>query len=104
MKELLALSRRLKELWLFGRLGDEDELAKAQAEKLDQDVVRVAELVNSIQGNRYTKLAEENGGVWAFMSAANSRNEVTEAPLTQIAPTPGPGTGTGAAPTPMPAP
>ncbi|EEY16425.1 hypothetical protein VDBG_02534 [Verticillium alfalfae VaMs.102] len=104
VKELLALSRRLKELWLFGRLGDEDERAKAQAEKLDQDVVRVAELVNSIQGNRYTKLAEENGGVWAFLSAANSRNEVTEAPLTQIAPTPGPGTGTGAAPTPMPAP
>ncbi|KAM0276794.1 hypothetical protein ACHAQH_006383 [Verticillium albo-atrum] len=106
VKELLALSRRLKELWLFGRLGDEDERAKAQAERLDQDVVRVTELVNSIQGKQYTQLAEENGGNWTPMTAAaaNPRNELVEAPLTQTAPTPGLGTGTGAAPTPVPAP
>ncbi|KAM0324432.1 hypothetical protein ACHAQA_008214 [Verticillium albo-atrum] len=101
VKELLALSRRLKELWLFGRLGDEDEQAKAQAEQLDKDVVRVAELVNSIQGKQYTQLAEDNGGSWAPMTAANPRHDVAEAALTQTAPTPGP-TGTGAAPTPVP--
>ncbi|KAL2753014.1 hypothetical protein ACRALDRAFT_1072775 [Sodiomyces alcalophilus JCM 7366] len=64
VKDLLALSRRLKELWLFGRLGGEDEQAKAQAEQLDRDVVRCAELVNSIQAKRYASLASENGGSW----------------------------------------
>ncbi|ROT38164.1 hypothetical protein SODALDRAFT_333935, partial [Sodiomyces alkalinus F11] len=64
IKDLLALSRRLKELWLFGRLGGEDEQAKAQAEQLDRDVVRCAELLNSIQAKRYANLANENGGAW----------------------------------------
>ncbi|KAH7374466.1 hypothetical protein B0T11DRAFT_268618 [Plectosphaerella cucumerina] len=62
IKDLLALSRRLKELWLFGRLGGEDDLAKQQAETLEQDVVRCAELVNSIQAHRYGQIAAENGG------------------------------------------
>lgn len=68
IKDLLALSRRLKELWLFGRLGAEDEQAKVQAERLEQNVVRCAELFNSIQGDRYGRLAEGNGGSWEPLS------------------------------------
>ncbi|KAH6693456.1 hypothetical protein F5X68DRAFT_273083 [Plectosphaerella plurivora] len=83
IKDLLALSRRLKELWLFGRLGGEDELAKVQAETLEQDVVRCAELVNSIQAHRYGQIAAENGGEWKSQAT-------TDETQTSLAPVDGP--------------
>ncbi|GJC94835.1 cell cycle control protein [Colletotrichum higginsianum] len=52
IKDLLALSRRLKELWLFGKLGRGEGDARIQADKLQADVVRCAELLNAIQESR----------------------------------------------------
>ncbi|TQN66525.1 hypothetical protein CSHISOI_08920 [Colletotrichum shisoi] len=65
IKDLLALSRRLKELWLFGKLGRGEGDARIQADKLQADVVRCAELLNAIQESRYAGLASAAGGKWA---------------------------------------
>ncbi|KAF6823764.1 cell cycle control protein [Colletotrichum plurivorum] len=65
VKDLLALSRRLKELWLFGKLGQGERDARIQADELQADVVRCAELLNAIQEKRYAGLAAEAGGSWA---------------------------------------
>ncbi|KAI8317102.1 hypothetical protein K4K59_011010 [Colletotrichum sp. SAR11_240] len=65
VKDLLALSRRLKELWLFGKLGAGESDARIQADKLQADVVRCAELLNAIQETRYSGLAAAAGGKWA---------------------------------------
>ncbi|KAF6831559.1 cell cycle control protein [Colletotrichum musicola] len=65
VKDLLALSRRLKELWLFGKLGQGERDARIQADELQADVVRCAELLNAIQEKRYAGLAAEAGGTWA---------------------------------------
>ncbi|TID02121.1 hypothetical protein CH35J_004609 [Colletotrichum higginsianum] len=67
IKDLLALSRRLKELWLFGKLGRGEGDARIQADKLQADVVRCAELLNAIQESRYAGLASAAGGKWAPM-------------------------------------
>ncbi|KZL72882.1 cell cycle control protein [Colletotrichum tofieldiae] len=67
IKDLLALSRRLKELWLFGKLGRGEGDARIQADKLQADVVRCAELLNAIQETRYAGLASAAGGKWALM-------------------------------------
>ncbi|KAF6789667.1 hypothetical protein CSOJ01_14741 [Colletotrichum sojae] len=65
VKDLLALSRRLKELWLFGKLGQGERDARIQADELQANVVRCAELLNAIQEKRYAGLAAEAGGSWA---------------------------------------
>ncbi|OLN83429.1 hypothetical protein CCHL11_03099 [Colletotrichum chlorophyti] len=67
IKDLLALSRRLKELWLFGKLGQGEGDARIQADKLQADVVRCAELLNAIQETRYAGLATAAGGKWTPM-------------------------------------
>ncbi|EXF84380.1 hypothetical protein CFIO01_02695 [Colletotrichum fioriniae PJ7] len=64
---LLALSRRLKELWLFGKLGQGEGDARIQADKLQADVVRCAELLNAIQETRFAGLAAAAEGKWVPM-------------------------------------
>ncbi|WYZ40870.1 hypothetical protein EsH8_IV_001211 [Colletotrichum jinshuiense] len=67
IKDLLALSRRLKELWLFGKLGQGEGDARIQANKLQADVVRCAELLNAIQETRFAGLASAADGKWTPM-------------------------------------
>jgi hypothetical protein len=79
IKELLALSRRLKELWVFGPLGKEDPNGKAQAEQVRGDVARVAELLNQLETKNMTALAEEAGGSWKPLERQENKGE-TDAP------------------------
>ncbi|KAL6909129.1 hypothetical protein GGI43DRAFT_168823 [Trichoderma evansii] len=64
IKEFLTLSRKIKELWIFGPLGTEDQDRKAKEEQLDQDVNRVSELLNQMEASKMKNLAESNGGTW----------------------------------------
>lgn len=64
LKDLLALSRRLKELWVFGPLASHDASTRRQAESLERDVLQVATLVNSLEQGAMSSLAEGRGGVW----------------------------------------
>ncbi|KAL7792445.1 hypothetical protein V8C37DRAFT_380330 [Trichoderma ceciliae] len=64
IKEFLSLSRKIKELWIFGPLGTEDEDRKAKEEQLDKDVNRVSELLNQMEASRMKNLAESHGGTW----------------------------------------
>ncbi|EHK41503.1 hypothetical protein TRIATDRAFT_170458, partial [Trichoderma atroviride IMI 206040] len=64
IKEFLTLSRKIKELWIFGPLGTEDQNRKAKEEQLDQDVNRVSELLNQMEASKMKNLAESNGGTW----------------------------------------
>lgn len=64
IKEFLTLSRKIKELWVFGPLGTEDEDRKAKEDQLDQDVHRVSELLNQMEASKMKTLAESHGGTW----------------------------------------
>ncbi|KAM0517493.1 hypothetical protein ACHAPE_005025 [Trichoderma viride] len=64
IKEFLTLSRKIKELWIFGPLGTEDQGRKAKEEQLDQDVSRVSQLLNQMEASKMENLAESNGGTW----------------------------------------
>ncbi|GFP51988.1 hypothetical protein TASIC1_0001014000 [Trichoderma asperellum] len=64
IKEFLTLSRKIKELWIFGPLGTEDQDRRAKEEQLDQDVNRVSELLNQMEASKMKNLAESNGGTW----------------------------------------
>ncbi|KAL5087152.1 hypothetical protein Trisim1_008074 [Trichoderma cf. simile WF8] len=64
IKEFLTLSRKIKELWIFGPLGTEDSDRKEKEEQLDQDVNRVSELLNQMEASKMKSLAESNGGAW----------------------------------------
>lgn len=60
----MALSRRIKELWVFGPLASHDASTRRQADSLERDVLQVASLVNSLEQGAMGSLAEEYGGVW----------------------------------------
>ncbi|KAM4057239.1 surfeit locus protein 5 subunit 22 of mediator complex domain-containing protein [Hirsutella rhossiliensis] len=68
IKELLALSRRIKELWVFGPLGKGDPDHQAREAQLDRDVAQVSSLLNGIEAADMKALAERHGGVWARLS------------------------------------
>ncbi|KAL2693632.1 hypothetical protein Neosp_000192 [[Neocosmospora] mangrovei] len=78
IKELLALSRRIKELWVFGPLNQSDTQSQAKEDRIDRDVSEVAGLLDMIDANAMKKLAERCGGTW----------ELQERP-TETAPTTG---------------
>lgn len=78
IKELLALSRRIKELWVFGPLNQGDTQSQAKEDRIDRDVSEVAGLLDMIDANAMKKLAERCGGTW----------ELQERP-TEAAPTTG---------------
>lgn len=64
LKDLLALSRRIKELWVFGPLASHDASTRRQADSLERDVLQVATLVNGLEQGAMSSLAEECGGEW----------------------------------------
>lgn len=64
IKELLTLSRKIKELWIFGPLGQGAPEKKAMEARIDADVAGVAELMNGLEGKRMQDLAERCGGTW----------------------------------------
>lgn len=64
IKELLTLSRKIKELWVFGALGKHDADSKAKEEQVDKDVAQVAALLDSIEALNMKGLAEKFGGDW----------------------------------------
>ncbi|ETS01342.1 hypothetical protein M419DRAFT_53175, partial [Trichoderma reesei RUT C-30] len=64
IKEFLTLSRKIKELWVFGPLGIEDDDRKLKQDQLDQHVHRVADLLNAMEASKMKQLAESNGATW----------------------------------------
>ncbi|POR32808.1 Uncharacterized protein TPAR_06998 [Tolypocladium paradoxum] len=71
IKELLALSRRIKELWVFGPLGSDDADRKAKEAQIERDVARVSGLLNGIEAASMKELAGRHGGAWERLT----RNE-----------------------------
>ncbi|CEJ82106.1 hypothetical protein VHEMI02194 [[Torrubiella] hemipterigena] len=72
MKELLTLSRRIKELWVFGPLGQEDTDRKVQEDQIERDVAQVSGLLNTVDAMRMKALAEANGGQWSALTKEES--------------------------------
>ncbi|QPH02416.1 hypothetical protein C2857_006625 [Epichloe festucae Fl1] len=68
IKELLTLSRKVKELWVFGPLGQGNPEKKAKEAQIDEDVAQVAALLNGLEGRRMAALAERCGGSWEVLS------------------------------------
>ena len=64
MKELLTLSRKIKELWVFGPLGREDPNWKTKDEQIERDVKSVGEMLNSLEEGRMKSLVNGLGGKW----------------------------------------
>lgn len=68
IKDLLALARRIKELWVFGPLGQADPDRRAREARLDADVARVAALVDALDVADMKDLAARHAGAWARLS------------------------------------
>jgi hypothetical protein len=64
IKELLALTRTIKELWVFGPVDRADEHRKQKEAQIDRDVAEITTLFNKIDANAMRDLAEKNGGTW----------------------------------------
>ncbi|KAG5757105.1 hypothetical protein H9Q69_012947 [Fusarium xylarioides] len=64
IKELLALTRTIKELWVFGPVDRADEHRKQKEAQIDRDVAEITTLFNKIDANSMRELAEKNGGTW----------------------------------------
>lgn len=64
VKELLTLSRKMKELWVFGSLGKNDPHRRAKEEQINKDVEDVSRLLGELESSRMRALAEESGGSW----------------------------------------
>ncbi|KAL6870156.1 hypothetical protein ACO1O0_001492 [Amphichorda felina] len=64
IKELLTLSRKMKELWVFGPLGRDDQGSRAMDEQIRQDVTQVAALLAGVEAKGMRELAEKSGGSW----------------------------------------
>lgn len=60
VKELLTLSRKMKELWAFGPLGGRE----GEGERVEGDVRKVVELLAQVEGGRVKAGAEGLGGTW----------------------------------------
>ncbi|TVY79828.1 hypothetical protein Focb16_v008472 [Fusarium oxysporum f. sp. cubense] len=70
IKELLALTRTIKELWVFGPVDRADEHRKEKEEQIDRDVAEITTLFNKIDANAMRELAEKNGGTWESQGEA----------------------------------
>lgn len=71
IKELLALSRKIKELWVFGPLGRGDPNARAKEEQIDRDVGAVASLLDALDARGMQALAQRCGGSWEALGSGD---------------------------------
>ncbi len=60
----MTLSRKIKELWVFGPLGNEDPDRKSKEAQIERDVKQVSELLNGLEASNMKGLAERHGGTW----------------------------------------
>jgi hypothetical protein len=67
IKDLLSLSRKIKELWVFGPLGQDDPDRKAKEAQIEEDVAQVSALLNGLEAQRMKVLAEGCGGSWEVL-------------------------------------
>ncbi|KAG5925435.1 hypothetical protein E4U42_004290 [Claviceps africana] len=67
IKDLLTLSRKIKELWIFGPLGQGNPEQKAVETQMDADVAQVAALMNGLEGRKMEELAARWGGTWELL-------------------------------------
>lgn len=72
IKELLALCRKIKELWVFGPLGRGDPNARAKEDQIDRDVACVANLLNGREAAGLRELAERCGGTYEPLGTASA--------------------------------
>lgn len=54
----------MKELWVFGPLGKDDQGAKAREEEIDSNVHQVAGLLSKLEETNMKELAEKSGATW----------------------------------------
>ncbi|GKT99567.1 hypothetical protein FLAG1_01039 [Fusarium langsethiae] len=88
IKELLALSRTIKELWVFGPLDRADGHRQEKEVQIDRDVQEVSRLLDNFDMNAMRELAERFGGTYEPQVAAASSVAATTQP-TEPAPTTG---------------
>jgi hypothetical protein len=81
VKELLALSRKMKELWVFGALGKEDPDRRAKEDAIESGVARVASLLGGVEADNMRALAEECGGSWQPLVDGDADESVRPAPV-----------------------
>ncbi|EGR48512.1 uncharacterized protein TRIREDRAFT_121732 [Trichoderma reesei QM6a] len=79
IKEFLTLSRKIKELWVFGPLGIEDDDRKLKQDQLDQHVHRVADLLNAMEASKMKQLAESNGATWQPLVREEMESQIAAA-------------------------
>ncbi|TFA98232.1 hypothetical protein CCMA1212_010059 [Trichoderma ghanense] len=79
IKEFLTLSRKIKELWVFGPLGIEDDDRKLKQDQLDMHVHRVADLLNDMEASRMKALAEGNGATWQPLVREEMESQIAAA-------------------------
>ncbi|KAL7822062.1 hypothetical protein V8C26DRAFT_389819 [Trichoderma gracile] len=99
IKEFLTLSRKIKELWVFGPLGIEDDDRKLKQDQLDQHVHRVADLLNAMEASKMKMLAESNGATWQPLVREEMESQIAAAAAAAAAAataSAGPGAGAGA--------
>ncbi|KAH7170139.1 hypothetical protein EDB81DRAFT_851032 [Dactylonectria macrodidyma] len=92
VKELLALSRKIKELWVFGPLSRGDPNARAKEERIDRDVGAVASLLDSLNAAGMDDLARRCGGSWEPQGAGDDASSTAAASTTVTATTQADGT------------
>lgn len=68
IKELLTLSRKIKELWVFGPLGQDDPDRRAKEEQIERDAPQAAQALDAMEVRRMVALAERCGGSWARLA------------------------------------
>ncbi|RGP72335.1 hypothetical protein FLONG3_6819 [Fusarium longipes] len=86
IKELLALSRTIKELWVFGPLDRADGHRQEKEVQIDRDVQEVARLFDDFDTNAMRQLAERCGGTYEPQTAAQSSSAVATTQPTETAP------------------
>ena len=69
----------MKELWVFGPLGRDDQGARAREEQISRDVTQVAALLADVENGAMKDLAEKNGGSWEPVRADEGDGQPTQA-------------------------
>ncbi|KAJ4141647.1 hypothetical protein NW768_000863 [Fusarium equiseti] len=77
IKELLALSRTIKELWVFGPLDRADAHRQEKEVQIDRDVNEVARLLDSFDMKTMKELAERNGGTYEPQASSSAAGPAT---------------------------